>query len=463
MKRILQIALLLGCGYAWGAEVQIAGDRMAVLNGNRTFVLGLYENPKEDSALDQVAAAGFNLVQSDGTAEALDRLGKRGLYSWVNTGATIDLSDDTENRTAALRALVTGVAAKHPALFCWEVPDEALWNVWYGAELWRLAEQKQHRELIAALTDEAARKEVQSLRDEADKLFANAYYKESEDKALAVWEKLGKTSPNPELRISNAPVRAAKMRDGMLAGYRLMKELDPIHPVWMNHAPRNQIEQLAAFNEAADAVGCDIYPINEFKGGHSDLVDRSMTSVGAFTRRMQAAAPGKPVWMVLQGFGWHDIGNDKEDTTLRRPNLSELRFMCFDTIVHGARGILFWGTAFIEKDSQLWSDVMTTIRELADLQPVLSAPDATLTPAVTYDQTWGSLEKGVFVLPKDVDGKLHLIVVNEELIPLRLHIGNLPGGVTSFTNTMTGEPVAVEHGIATLHLPRRGIALLRQG
>ena len=41
--------------------------------------------------------------------------------------------------------------------------------------------------------------------------------------------------------------------------------------------------------------------------GALDLPDRNLTSVGAYTDRMRAAAPGKAVAMVLQGFGWRDI------------------------------------------------------------------------------------------------------------------------------------------------------------
>src|SRR5690606_26326563 len=129
--------------------------------------------------------------------------------------------------------------------------------------------------------------------------------------------------------------------EGMREGYSLLRTLDPKHPVWMNHAPRNQIAQLMAFNDAADIVGCDIYPVPfSADNGHSDIGLRTIASVGAYTDRMQESAPGKPVWMVLQGFGWSDIQPERKEF-MRRPEGHETRFMAYDAIVHGARGILY--------------------------------------------------------------------------------------------------------------------------
>jgi len=43
---------------------------------------------------------------------------------------------------------------------------------------------------------------------------------------------------------------------------------------------------------------------------------------------MQAAGPGKPVWMVLQAFGWADLdpeAGDQEREDKRRPRFDEPR------------------------------------------------------------------------------------------------------------------------------------------
>ncbi len=448
------------------ATVSIAEDRMLVVDGTRLFVAGLYENPKDDAVLREAADAGFHLVHAAAEADALNRLAAHNLYAWINTGSCIDLSENEDARAEELGKLVDAAAA-HPALLVWEVPDEALWNVWYGAILWRGGEEPDLlAEKIKDLQDEAERERLTSKLERSRALHRTGQYLESEQLADELWSDLGQTSPRPGLGLANAPERAARMRQGMIKGRALMRGLDPAHPVWMNHAPRNQVAQLAQFNEAADIVGCDIYPVPESpRVGHSDLRDRTIASVGAYTRRMQEAAPGKPVWMVLQGFGWGDIQPDQPPEVreqLRRPTRAETRFMAFDAIVHGARGILYWGTAYIEKDSPCWRDLLAVVTELKDLQPVLAAPDADAAISFACDETFGSVDRGVAVLPKQVDNSLWLLLVNEFTAPLT---GTLRGLETSenlrYVERYSGEEYTVNGGALRLTVPPLSAAVLQ--
>jgi hypothetical protein len=458
------VTVCLGVLPAFGVNVTIDKDGMTVVDGERVFVLGLYENPANDADLARAAEAGFNLVRSSESTEALDRLQKHGVWAWINTGYRIDLSADTDNRTQQLKAMVEKSVA-HPALAVWEVPDEALWNCWYGPSCWRAGDEPEAQsEAIKALEDKQLAEQLTKQRHEAQRLHRQGFYAESEALADAIWEKLGKKSPKPGYGISTSAERAAKMAEGMCAGYQVLKGLDPNHPVWMNHAPRNQIEQLAAFNMGADAVGCDIYPIPRSpRNGHSDLADRSMASVGGYTDRMQAAAPGKPVWMVLQGFGWDDLSKVeiKEGMEKPRPTLDETRFMAYDSIVHGARAILYWGTAYIEKDSQLWEDLLTLGAELDALQPVLSAPDADLDLNLEYAETFGSLDHGIRVLPKNVDGKVWLIVVNESIYPLTYTLSGFQyADGTRYADEATGNEAVVSQGALTLTISSQSVQIL---
>jgi hypothetical protein len=251
---------------------------------------------------------------------------------------------------------------------------------------------------------------------------------------------------------------------GMIQGYELLKRLDPRHPVWMNHAPRNQISQLAAFNRAADIVGCDIYPVVEYRTGHSDMAERTIAAVGAYTDRMQASAPDKPVWMVLQGFGWRDLEDNpdpEEADEKRRPTLEETRFMAYDAIAHGARGILYWGTSRIERDSQLWADLLRVVRELDALQPVLSAPDAPGAFPVGFAPTFGSVDRGIVLLPKLVDGKVWFVVVNEWLHPLTYTIRGLDDqDAVHYVENYSEQEATVTNGALTLTIPRQSVHVL---
>ena len=445
--------------------VTIDADRMLVVGGQRTFVLGLYETSQEEAFLADVAGAGFNLVRAAANREALDQLHGHGLRAWLTTGGAIDLSTNRTDHENRLRAMVESFAS-HPALLVWEVPDEALWNVWYGPLNWRRGgEREAIRGHIAALEDRGLAKDLADRMNEASDLFLRGEFKAWEDATAEIWRKLGKEQPRADQKISNAPERAARMAEGMLEGYRFLRQLDLNHQVWMNHAPRNSYPQLASFNRAADIVGCDIYPVPPYRGGHSDIRDRSLSAVGAYTTIMQDAAPGKPVWMVLQGFGWADLSEDpsKEEAEEKpRPSFDQSRFMAYDAIVRGARGILYWGTYRIEKDSELWTHLLRLIRELADLQPVLSAPDAGLDIDVTLFETWGSVDKGVEVLAKDVNGEIWFFVVNEWHEPLRYTLSGLDRlEGTVYADSGAERMAAVKDGKLELSIRGFGVQVLR--
>ncbi|MFV2069990.1 MAG: hypothetical protein ACC645_23740 [Pirellulales bacterium] len=459
----LLLAAILTAGTAFSATVRIDDDRMLVVDGKRRFVVGLYENPKDDTVLRQVADAGFNLVRSAASRSALDRLERHGLHGWVNTGSAIDLSKQQETRTAQLKQLVDRTG-NHPAMLLWEVPDEALWNCWYRAFQWQHGQEPtQQLQQIKALSDHQQSEKLKQMHAEARSHLEVADYVTYERIADQIWRDLGSAQPHPELRLSTAPERAAKMSDGMLKGYTLLNRLDASHPIWMNHAPRNSIAQLARFDRAADIVGCDIYPVPPYVGGHSDLTDRSLSAVGQYTRRMQEAAPEKPVFMVLQGFGWTDIGQKKDNPAAgRRPTFRETRFMAYDAIVRGSRGILYWGTHSIEKDSSLWSDLLKLSRELTDLKDVLAARD--VVPPLKIElaaETWGSLDRGVLVLGKAHNGHTWLIVVNEWNEPLRYRIAGLPdSGKQPYINVHTKAAVPVDSGALTGTIRGQGVQVL---
>lgn len=382
---------------------------MLVADGRRIFVIGLYENPEEDAVLDEVARAGFNLVRASGERAVLDRLHARNLYAWINTGGCIEMHDTTEEAEKPLREMAAAWAS-HPALLVWEVPDEALW--------------------ICMLD---AFKTPGTLLEK-----------------IALFEK-------------NAPPLSERMN----AGYTLLKQLDPHHPVWMNHAAGNSHEHLAMFARGADIVGCDIYPVMPYPTRYFDISRSALASVGVCTTRMQSTAPDKPVWMVLQGTGWGDFEGifALQLRSGQQPSLEESRFMAYDAIVRGARGVLYWGTHYIAKDSPLWKDLMSVARELADRQTLLTAPDAAQAPEIDT-QLLGFLPFrttnapiGVRVLGKEINGQTWWIVANEFFFPIQYTLRNLEAleGVTYRT---AGGPTTVTAGALSGSLPRYGIDIL---
>jgi hypothetical protein len=400
--------LLCACAApAVASNVAIAPDRMLEVDGQRTFILGLYENPKDDAVLDSVARAGFNLIRASENKAVLDRLHARGLYAWLNTGGRIDLSEEREAREARLREMVDSWGF-HPALLVWEVPDEALWGCWL-----------------------------------------NAYH--------------GNFPTFSEMYVAFR-ANVNRLCPGMVAGYQVLKKLDPNHPVWINHAAGNTVEDLAEFNRGADIAGCDIYPLLPFPTHPIDLSRKMLGLVGTSTFRMQLAAPGKPMWMVLQGAGWVDFDGlfGPKDPAGQRPTFEESRFMAYDAIARGARAILYWGTHYVDKDSQLWLDILKLVRELADLQPVLSAPDVSAPVTIESAALLGFYKDSVQVLGKQTDAGVIWFIVNEAPVPSFYTIQGLAQlNGAKYTDTLTGQEHTINDGLMKSSIPGLTVQILK--
>ena len=170
----------------------------------------------------------------------------------------------------------------------------------------------------------------------------------------------------------------------------IIHELDPHHPVAVTHAPRGTVESLRRYNVTADITGADIYPIGYPPGAHSLETNKEISMVGDYTRRMVEVAEGRrPVWMILQ-IAWSGV--IKPGKTLRFPTFPEERFMTYQAIINGARGLMFFGghlkPALNKRDAALgwnWTfwervlrPVIEEIGEKSPLYPALCAPDSKL-------------------------------------------------------------------------------------
>lgn len=417
-------------------------ERMLVVNGQPQFILGLYENPKDDAVLKEAVEAGFNLIQCPAESAALDRVQRFGAWAWVNVGHALDLSSNTDQRREQLAALAKRLAA-HPAHLVWEGPDEILWNNWW------LSSEQLDRERGAMCLAAAGKPELEALRNRAHDFYVRGLYAEFEQARAEFWRKTGRPSPNPSLRIDDAPARVRKIGDGVAAGIRALREADARHVIWLNHAPRNSLADLRLYNREADMAGCDIYPVPPNRAvGHSDLPDKGLTSVGAYTDRMRQAAPSKACAMVLQGFGWRDLQSKTNAHEVavgigRRPTWAESRFMAYNAILHGANAILYWGTAYmkpVEDDGspasgrpRLWRDLLRLARELRALEPALVAPP--LEPPVARSaETYGSIDgSGVLCSVRRVADDFVLMVANETDNGLRFSLENLPAELNGRT------------------------------
>lgn len=385
-------------------------ERMFLMDGKPRLILGLYEHPAEDARLRQAVEAGFNLIYCPADAKALDRVRDAGANAWINLGGDLDLSVETEKRRAALLAMVNRFKS-HPALLIWEGPDEAPWNnYWAASDFMHTQEFPAMNAAIEQRGGEAT--ELRGMVAQMRELLARGLADRFEAVRSNFWQRMGKPCPNPAIRIGDSLIHARRMADGITAGLEAVRQADPHHALWLNHAPCNSLATLRLYNRAADMAGCDIYPIPaNFGTGHSDIGNIWPSCVGDYTDRTRKAAPGKACAMVLQGFGWRDLEpatqRGKDPRIGRRPGYAESRFMAYNALMHGANALLYWGTAYAKSDadpasargettgetrveSQLWRDLLQLVRELRALEPALLAPPVRRQPQAAIEEWFGS-------------------------------------------------------------------------
>ena len=186
--------------------------------------------------------------------------------------------------------------------------------------------------------------------------------------------------------------------DALIASYKILKTIDPNHPVWINAAPRGSVEVHAEYSKAADIYGVDVYPVGS--PGHSGLDDKGLSSIGKYVVRMtKSCGTHKPIIMALQGFAWGVYSGRKA----LYPTFEELRFMTYDAITSKGIGASYWGTQDIDNDS-FYTDVLYKVT--GELQQVSGILTAEKIAAVK------SFNKDINIFAREIDGKIYMITAN---------------------------------------------------
>lgn len=357
----LGILLLAGCSNnesAASTKYYWDDDGMLVLENKRTFIIGSYHLPKVDNPYQNLAENGYNYVRVDASQEALDAAQQYNLKTWITTGC---ISEDKQDED---RKRITGLVNKlktHPALLCWEITDEPAW-------MWNSAERR----------------------------------------------------IKPEL---------------MIETYLLIKQKDTEHLVYTNHAPTNLVSTMQKYNDATDIVACDIYPVIPYgikptyalfpDGLQGDLLNPYLSQVGEYADKMHRVTNNsKPLFMVLQGFAWEIFKkvNKRDTAMIQYPTFGESRFMAYNAIVHGAVGINYFGMSYMSQPCSFMDDLNRLTRELAEMQNILTARTIELDIKKTYHEIGYSVDTGVEIIAKQVNGMTYLITVNSDKNPVKISL-----------------------------------------
>lgn len=178
--------------------------------------------------------------------------------------------------------------------------------------------------------------------------------------------------------------------------------VDAKHPIALVVASP---DKFSAYADSTDIFMVDPYPIGRGKSGTSFL----LTKVSDYVKRARIAVKDqKPVWVVLQAFGYQNE-NNKGWGWEREPTYKEERCMTYLAIVHGAKGIFYYtyhGSQYYIKDSpKHWSDLKRIVSELKELQPILLSPDR-LDSKIWIDNN------SIHFSVKEVGGVKYIIAVN---------------------------------------------------
>jgi len=389
MIQLKKTFLLLGCGWlavslAWSGTHLGAGGYLE-WNGARVFPIGAYALPKGMN-FTEAESVGFNLVHARADQAAWDQAGEAGLWVWHSFGEALDLTGEkAESRRQAVRETVEKLAG-HPRLLFWESVDEPAWT-------------------------------------------------------------------------DGAPAVARNQPEGLIAGRRFLRELDPAHPVYLNHAPRNTVETLRRYNPACDIVCVDIYPIIPPglrpmyaitpDGRHGDLPNQTPSCVGEYVDKMRrVAGEGRSVFVVLQGFAWEALREkDMNTAQVRYPNARECRFMAWQSIIHGARGLMIWGLHTVPKEHPFIQDWALTLCEIRELTPVILGEEWPNPPVLRYHERGSSITAGIEVMGRETDDAYYLVAANTSLDPAAADFLALPSDVPAWEVLGEKRAVSVNNGL----------------
>jgi hypothetical protein len=262
----------------------------------------------------------------------------------------------------------------------------------------------------------------------------NLVNKFKQHKSLLFWE----MEDEPAFVWNSADPRIKP--EPLLETYQLIKKLDKEHLVITNHGPVNLISTLQKYNNTTDVVACDVYPVIPHgikpafaiypDGLQGDLLNPYISQVGEYVDKMKKVVhDSKPVFMVLQGFSWEMLKAEelRDPSKILYPTYEESRFMAYNSIVHGANGILYWGTSYTPQPSPFISDLNKVTRELAEYQNILSSPNQNMDIKKEYHELRYSVDAGIEFIVKIVNEKTYLITVNSDKNPIKISFSGLSG------------------------------------
>ena len=204
--------------------------------------------------------------------------------------------------------------------------------------------------------------------------------------------------------------------------YAFIRESDPYRPQAINvYAHPLRYDRFAIpYIPSADIMMMSYFP----------LPRGPMTRFDYGMERAVVAAHGEiPVWAAPQAFDWRAWDRVNFDVRTYSPSERELRYVCYSTVVHGGRGILFWSLDAMRRHPEMIIPLKKVVAEFSTLHRILVQEDALV--RFTLEPFTGAVD----ARGKWYQDKLYLFASNGDWFPERVLItfqDIVPAGITEW-------------------------------
>jgi len=160
----------------------------------------------------------------------------------------------------------------------------------------------------------------------------------------------------------------------LVARQKLVESLDADHPTW---CAQDIFSETRHYIGACDVFGGDPYPVS---------TKPVSFATEAIREEIRGLMGMRPVWQVVQAFGWNWI-NEREAERQRRPSEAEMRNMAWQALAGGARGLIFYNFGYLcremerrEPVEELWPELQRISEEIMRHSRVLLFADTEAIP-----------------------------------------------------------------------------------
>lgn len=162
----------------------------------------------------------------------------------------------------------------------------------------------------------------------------------------AALEQVRQTRDYPALlfwEFQDEPILNRVSIEGSRKGYQLVKREDPNHPMLVVEWP-GAAERFHLWKGIGDIFATDLYPIpRERKYGR--LPNHDITQMRDYLAALRQAYGDRPRLLVLQAWAWEPL----KDGEHGYPTPHESRFMAYQAVIHGAKGLHYYGQVHCTK------------------------------------------------------------------------------------------------------------------